>query len=189
MGQRRPVADDNAEKTRRVTSSLNELMRKRFVIIVVCVLGGLGALLALTLFSEKNQPLASFTYLGTVTNSAGRYGCFSISNCSNRPIHYIPSLVQFSSNGIVCSVRSPGSPNMEFEPRHVETFQLAIPPGVRRWHGLANVGQEMRGLASLPLRIRWTVHYGFSYARTNGILSPTGKIHDGRLMATPEVEE
>jgi len=52
-----------------------------------------------------------------------------------------------------------------------------------------NVGREQKGLASLPLRIKWTVHYGFGYAYKNGILSPTGRIHDGRLVATPEVEE
>jgi hypothetical protein len=192
MGENRPVANNTAEKKQAsdLKAGASETMRKRIVIIVVCVLGGaLAALLALTLLSGNSQPLASITYLGTVTNLSGRYGRFSISNCSDRPIHYIPSLVQFSSNGIVHSVSSPSSPNMEFQPHHVETFQLAVPPGVRRWHGLVNVGQEMRGLASLPLRIRWTVHYGFSYARTNGILSPTGKIHDGRLVATPEVYE
>ena len=164
-------------------------MRKRIVIMIVCVMGVVGALLALRVLRGKGQPLASFTYLGTVTNLAGRYGRFSISNCCDGPIHYIPGLVQFCSNGIVCSVIRTGSPHMDLQPHHVETFELAFPAGVRRWHGLVNVGQEQKGLASLPLRIKWTVRYGFSYAFTNGILSPTGKIHDGRLVATPEVEE
>jgi hypothetical protein len=152
-------------------------------------MGVVGAFLALTVLRGKSQPLASFVYLGTVTNLAGRYGRFSISNCCNRPIHYIPEAVQFSSNGILYSVHSPGSPNMNLQPRHAETFRLTLPAGVRRWHGLVNVGQEKKGLASLPLRIQWTVHYGFSYAFRNGLLSPTGKVHDGRLVATPEVEE
>ena len=59
-------------------------MRKRVVIMVVCVMGVVGAFLALTVLRGKSQPLASFVYLGTVTNLAGRYGRFSISNCCNR---------------------------------------------------------------------------------------------------------
>jgi len=98
-------------------------MNKRIVIAVVCaVVVVVGGLLALAVFRGNSGPLASFTYLGTATNTAGRYGRFSISNCCNGPIHYIPSLVQFSSNGIVYSVQSPGSPNMELQPHHVETF-------------------------------------------------------------------
>ena len=134
------------------------------VIMVVCVIGVVGAFLALTVLGGKSQPLASFTYLGTVTNLTGRYGRFSISNCSDGPIHYNPCLVQFYSKGIVCGVQNPSPYQMDFQPHHVETFQFALPAGVRRWHGLVNVGQEEKGFASLPLRIKWTVHYGLSYA-------------------------
>jgi len=87
-------------------------MSKRLVIMVVCVISVVGALLALTGLRGKSQPLASFTYLGTVTNLAGRSGRFSISNCCDAPIHYIPGLVEFYSSGKVCRASSPGSPNM-----------------------------------------------------------------------------
>ena len=95
-------------------------MRQRMIITVVCVLGVAGAFLALTVLKGKSQALASFTYLGTVTNFAGRCGRFSISNCCDAPIHYIPSLVQFTSNGIVYSVH-PGEAGLRLlfvpEPR------------------------------------------------------------------------
>ena len=160
-------------------------MSKRMVIMLVCVICVAGAFLALTVPRGKSQPLASFTYLGTVANLTGRYGRFSISNCCDLPIHYIPGLVQFYSNGIVRLVQSPASFRMELQPHHVETFQLALPAEVTRWHGFVNVGQEKKGLASLPLRIKSFVHYGFK----NGAFSPTVSFHDGRLVATPEVEE
>lgn len=160
-------------------------MRKRVVIMVVGVISVVGAFLALTVLRGKSQPLASFTYLGTVTNLASRYGRFSISNCCDRSIHYIPGLVEFYSEGIVCRAQSPGSPNMNLKPHHVETFQLALPAGVKRWHGLVNVGQEKKGLASLPLRIKSFVRHG----SRNGAFSPTVSFHDGSLVATPEVEE
>ena len=57
------------------------------LIIVVCVIGVAGAFLALAVPRRTRQPLASFTYLGTVTNLSGRYGRFSISNCCDGPIH------------------------------------------------------------------------------------------------------
>jgi len=160
-------------------------MSKRRVILLVCVIGVVGALLALTVLGGRSQPLASFTYLGTATNLTGRYGRFSVSNCCDRPIHYIPGVVEFYSNGIVYSVASPGSRNIALRPHHVETFELAFPAGARRWHGLVNVGQEKKGVASLPLRIKSFMKYGFS----NGAFSPTVGFHDGRLVATPEVEE
>jgi hypothetical protein len=164
-------------------------MRKRMVLVALCVVGVVGACLALTVLGGKSQPLASFTYLGTVTNLTGRYGRFSISNCCDRPIHCIPGLVEFYENGRVCRAQSPGSGRMDLQPHRVESFQFALPAGVTRWHGLVNVGQEKKGFASLPLRMKWTAHYGFRYALANGILSPKGKIHDGGLVATPEVEE
>ncbi len=164
-------------------------MRKRMAIVAVCVTGVFGVFLALTVLGGKSRPLASFTYLGTVTNLTGRYGRFSISNCSDRPIHYIPGLVEFYENGKASRSPSPGLGRMDLQPHRVETFQFTLPAEVRRWRGLVNVGQEKNGVASLPLRLKWTVHYGFRYAFTNGILSPQGNIHDGGLVATPEVVE
>lgn len=159
-------------------------MSKRLVIMVVCVILIAGTFLTLTIPRRKSQPLASFTYIGTVTNLTVRYGRFSISNCCDKPIHYMPGLVQLS-DGTFRVVQSPGLFSRELQPHCVETFDLAVPEGTSRWRGLLNVGQEKKGLASLPLRLKSFLRYGFRY----GAFSPSMGFRDGRRLATPEVEE
>ena len=158
------------------------------LITVVCVIGFVGAFVVLTGLKGKSQPLASFTYLGTVTNLAGRSGRFSISNCCEGPISFCTCFVQFYSNGVGCLAQSPGPLQMDLRPHHVETLEFALPAGARRWHGLVSVSQDNKGFASLPARVKWFVRqmrFGFR----NGVRFPTGKILDGGFVATAEVEE
>jgi hypothetical protein len=74
-------------------------------------------------------------------------------------------------------------------PHQTDLIEFAPPAGAERWRGWLNVGQEKQGIASVPSRVAWfwgQARMGFR----NGVQWPTtGKIFDGDVLITQEIEK
>ena len=162
-------------------------MNTRKVILCVCAIGFVAAVGTVVVCGRKHQPLASITYLGTELNPSARVARFSISNACDQPIDFSTCAIEFHSNGVPCFAASPVF-SKGLQPHHTDTLEFTLPAGAKRWRGWVNVAQEKTGIASVPARVKWfwgQMRMGFR----NGVHLPTGKIYDGPLMITEEIED
>ena len=72
-------------------------------------------------------------------------------------------------------------------PQQAEEIEFVPPTGAKRWRGMVDVSQEVSGVLSIVPRAKFFLgqaRMGFP----NGVWWPTGKIRDGGLVMTPEIE-
>ena len=163
-------------------------MTRRKVFLFVCGIWIVAAIGMFILSPWKGRPMASLTYLGTKTNLMGRIGQFTISNTCDYPIDFITVVVEFRSNGVPTFAGSNGSLRMGLPTHHTDILEFRVPAEAKRWRGWVSVGHERKGMLSIPARVKWfwgQMRTGFR----NGVHWPTGKISDGPIMITEEVEE
>ena len=163
-------------------------MSTRKAILVVCGVCAVAIAAKLIIFPGQGRPLASLTYLGTKTNLTGRIGQFTISNTCDHPIDFITLVVQFHSNGVPVFAESNGQSKEGLQPHNTDILEFRLPAEARRWRGWVSVGCERKGMFGIVARTKWfwgQMRTGFR----NGVHWPTGKISDGPIMTTGEIDD
>jgi hypothetical protein len=163
-------------------------MSRRIVFLIVCGIWIVAATGMILLSPGKGRQLASLTYLGTKTNLMGRIGQFTISNTCDHPIDFITILVESHSNGVPTFAGSNGQSRIGLPAHQTDVLEFRLPAYAKRWRGWVNVGEEKKGLASIVPRVKW--FWGQMRIRfRNGVHLPTGRIDDGPVIKTQEIEQ
>src|ERR1043166_598475 len=124
--------------------------RKLFIICGVALGGGMGVLM----LSKGQRPLASLSYLGALPQPKSEIRRFSISNTTDSPITFNVIGVEFYSNQVWKIEISNGTHTI-LPPHQTDIIEFVPPAGAKRWRGWLNVGQERKGIASVPGRVKW----------------------------------
>jgi|ERR1043166_1454191 hypothetical protein len=157
--------------------------RKLFIICGVALGGGMGVLM----LSKGQRPLASLSYLGALPPPKSEIRRFSISNTTDSLITFKVIGVEFYSNK-VWNVDAIYGADTILPPYQTDFIEFVPPAGATRWRGSLSVGQERKGIASVPSRVKWfwgQARMGFR----NGVRWPTGKITGGGVLVTEEISE
>jgi hypothetical protein len=159
--------------------------KSMFIICGVALVGGIGVLM---LISKGQRPLASLSYLGALPQPKSEIRRFSISNTTDSPITFNVIGVESYSNQVWKLDTSSDGTDTILPPHQTDIVEFVPPSGAKRWRGWLNVGQEKKGVASLPSRVEWF----WGQARTgfrNGVRWPTGEIVAGGVVITEEITE